>query len=493
MLHVLRTPISAIGCPPALKVLLMSAVYPVILSGGVGTRLWPLSRSLYPKQLLALAGEMTLIQDTALRARGRDFAAPLIVCNQEHRFLIAEQMRQAGVAPLAILLEPVGRNTAPAAAAAALMVAEKDPDGIVLLLPADHVVTDTVAFVDAVAMAGRAAKDGYLVTFGIAAARPETGYGYVQRGKPLDDTKRAFAVARFVEKPDSATAKAYIGSGDYYWNSGMFAFRAKSYIAELERLAPEILAHCRAALAEGRKDLDFFRLADKPFAACKSISIDYAVMEHTDKAAIVPVEMGWSDIGAWDSLWAISGKDASGNVTRGDVLTEGVRGSYLRSEGPMIAAVGVEDLVVVATKDAVLVSHKDKAQDVKKIVDQLGSAGRDLHMTHTKVFRPWGAYESLDNGSNFQVKRITVNPGAKLSLQMHHKRAEHWIVVSGTALVTNGENVFSLKQNESTYIPLGSKHRLENTGSEPLLLIEVQSGSYLGEDDIVRFDDKYGR
>ena len=472
----------------------MPAIYPVILSGGVGTRLWPLSRSLYPKQLLALAGDRTLIQDTALRARGKDFAPPLIVCNQEHRFLIAEQMRQAGVTPLGILLEPVGRNTAPAATVAAPDDRGKDPDGTLLLLPADHAVTDRAAFADARESGwpgGR--QDDHLVTFGIEAARPETGYGYVRRGKPLSDSAHVFSVARFVEKPDIATAKGYVDSGDYYWNSGMFAFRADAFLKEMERLAPDILGHCRAALAEGRKDLDFFRLAEKPFSECRSISIDYAVMEHTGKAAIVPTQMGWSDIGAWDSLWAISGKDEAGNVTRGDVLTQDVRNTYMRSEGPMIAAVGVDDLVVVATKDAVLVSHKDKAQDVKKIVDRLNSAGRELHITHSKVFRPWGAYESLDSGSSFQVKRITVSPGAKLSLQMHHKRAEHWIVVSGTAQVTCGDKVFPLKQNESTYIPLGSKHRLENTGSEPLLLIEVQSGSYLGEDDIVRFDDKYGR
>ncbi len=468
-------------------------IYPVILSGGVGSRLWPLSRSLYPKQLLALVDDHTLIQNTVLRARGPEFAAPIIVCNQEHRFLIAEQMRSTGVSPLAILLEPMARNTAPAAAVAALTVAEKDPDGIVLLLPADHVVTNTDAFRAAVKTAAEAAKGGYLVTFGIQAARPETGYGYVQRGKPLPASNGTFAVARFVEKPDAATAKGYIESGDYYWNSGMFAFQASAFLAEMEKLAPDILAACRAAVSEGRKDLDFYRLAEKPFAQSKSISIDYAVMEHTAKAAVVPVEMGWSDIGAWDSLWDIGAKDEAGNVTRGDVLTHGTRNTYLRSEGPVIAAVGLSDLVVVATKDAVLVSHKAMAQDVKKIVDQLDRNGRDLHLSHPRVYRPWGDYESLDNGSNFQVKRITVSPGAKLSLQMHHKRAEHWIVVSGTAQVTCGDKVFALKENESTYIPLGAKHRLENTGSEPLQLIEVQSGSYLGEDDIVRFDDKYGR
>ncbi|HEX3756132.1 MAG TPA: mannose-1-phosphate guanylyltransferase/mannose-6-phosphate isomerase, partial [Rhizomicrobium sp.] len=362
-----------------------------------------------------------------------------------------------------------------------------------LLLPADHAVADEAAFIAAVERARRTAQAGNLVTFGIRPARAETGYGYIRRGEPLDGSEDIFSVAEFVEKPDVATAKTYLESGDYYWNGGMFAFRVDTFLAEMERLAPDILRSCQAALAQGRKDLDFFRLAEEPFCACRSISIDYAVMEHTAKAAVVPVEMGWSDIGAWDSLWEIGSKDGAGNVARGDVLTEDVRNTYLHSEGPMVAAVGVDDLVVVATKDAVLISHKQKAQNVKKIVELLDRGGRELHITHRKVFRPWGAYESLDSGSNFQVKRITVNPGAKLSLQMHHKRAEHWIVVSGTAQVTCDDKVFPLKQNESTYIPLGSKHRLENIGSEPLELIEVQSGTYLGEDDIVRFEDSYGR
>jgi mannose-1-phosphate guanylyltransferase/mannose-6-phosphate isomerase len=343
-----------------------------------------LSRSQFPKQLLALAGERTLIQDTALRASGGNFAAPLIVCNQEHRFLIAEQMRVAGITPLAILLEPAGRNTAPAAAVAALTIAEKDPDGILMLLPADHVVTNRAAFAEATARAVRAAQDGHLVTFGIEPARPETGYGYVRRGSSLYDAEPVFTVARFVEKPDLATAKSYIESGDYYWNSGMFAFRASAFLAEMEKLTPDIIVACRTALAQGRKEGDFTYLAPQPFAQCQSISIDYAVMEHTDKAAIVPVEMGWSDIGAWDALWDIGAKDDAGNVTRGDVLCHGVRNTYLRSDGPLVAVVGVEDLVVVATRDAVLVSRKDKAQDVKKIVDQLASAGRDEHIVPAK-------------------------------------------------------------------------------------------------------------
>lgn len=471
----------------------MPLIHPIILSGGTGSRLWPLSRSLFPKQLLALAGEHSLIQDTVLRARGADFAPALIVCNTEHRFLIAEQMRQAGIAPQGIVLEPVGRNTAPAAAIAALIVADKNPEALMLLMPADHIVRNRTAFLRAVDRAAAAARQDHLVTFGIAPDSPETGYGYIRRGAALEGLTDGFAVARFVEKPDPATAASYVASGDYSWNSGMFLFKASVFLAELERLEPEMLAHCREALAKGGKDMDFFRLDSTAFARAKAISIDYAVMERTGKAAVVPVEMGWNDIGSWEALWATAQRDTSGNATKGDVLHHGTRNSYLRSEGPLVAAVGIEDVVVVATQDAVLVSHKSACQDVKRIVEQLERSGRELHTTHRKVYRPWGSYEGIDNGDNFQVKHITVNPGAKLSLQMHHKRAEHWIVVSGIAQVTCGERVFSLKANESTYIPLGFKHRLENTGSEPLHLIEVQSGSYLGEDDIVRFEDTYGR
>ena len=471
----------------------MSKIYPIILSGGVGSRLWPLSRSLFPKQLLALAGDRSLIQETALRVARASFAKPLIVCNVEHRFLIAEQMRTVGVAPEAILLEPSGRNTAPAAAVAALAVAEKKTDAILLLMPADHVVRDQLAFAHAIDSAIVAAERGYLVAFGIKPRGPETGYGYVQHGAPLYEHAQTFAVSRFVEKPDAATAARYVEAGDYYWNSGLFAFRADVFLAELERLEPDMLAHCRRALREGKNDFDFLRLAPVPFEACKSISVDYAVMEHTDKAAIVPVKMGWSDIGSWEALWEASSKDDSGNALHGDVQHHGARNSYLRSEGPLVAAVGVEDLVVVATNDAVLVSRKNTSQDVKKIVEQLEHAGRELHVTHRKVYRPWGTYEGIDSGDRFQVKRITVNPGAKLSLQMHHKRAEHWIVVSGAARVTCDDKIFTLNENQSTFIPLGAKHRLENIGMEPLHLIEVQSGAYLGEDDIVRFEDSYGR
>ncbi|HEX4636224.1 MAG TPA: mannose-1-phosphate guanylyltransferase/mannose-6-phosphate isomerase, partial [Rhizomicrobium sp.] len=389
----------------------MSNIYPVILSGGTGSRLWPLSRSLFPKQLLALAGDRSLIQDTVLRTQGPGFAAPLIVCNTEHRFLIAEQMREAGIAPQAIVLEPMGRNTAPAAATAALMVAAVDPGALILLMPADHIVRNRTAFLNAVDCAAQAARDGRLVTFGITPNAPETGYGYIRRGTALAGLGNCHAVARFVEKPDASTAAGYVASGDYDWNSGMFLFQAGAFLDEMERLEPELLSHCREAFAKGRKDLDFFRLDAEAFAKAKAISIDYAVMERTDKAAVVPVEMGWSDIGSWEALWTAASRDDLGNATKGDVLHHGSRNSYLRSEGPLVAAVGLEDMVVVATPDAVLVSHKSASQDVKRIVEQLERSGRELHTTHRKVFRPWGYYEGIDSGQNFQVKHITVNPG----------------------------------------------------------------------------------
>jgi len=470
-----------------------SLIHPVILSGGVGSRLWPLSRSLYPKQLLPLAGERTMIQETALRVSGAQFGRPIIICNQEHRFLIAEQMREAKITPDAIVLEPFGRNTAPAAAIAALMLAERDPASLLMLLPADHVVMLQDAFEAAAATAANAARDGALVLFGIEARTPETGFGYIARGEALAGTDHCFRVETFCEKPDLATAESYVASGRHYWNSGMFLFRADAYLRELERLEPAMLAACRAALAESRRDLDFIRLDDTAFARSPSRSIDYAVMEHTTHAAVVPVDLGWSDVGSWLSLWEIGEKDASGNVSRGDVIAHQTKNSYLRSEGPLIAAVGVEDIAIVATVDAILVTTRGASQDVKHIVEELQRQGRELHLNHRRVYRPWGSYDSIDSGPGFQVKRIVVNPGAKLSLQKHAKRAEHWIVVTGTATVTCDEKVFPLHANESTFIPLGSKHRLENPGTEPLHLIEVQSGSYLGEDDIVRFEDSYGR
>ena len=471
----------------------MSTITPVILSGGSGTRLWPLSRKAMPKQLLALVGARTLIQDTVMRAQGEGFGAPLVISNQEHRFLIVEQLRAAGVADARIILEPVGRNTAPAAAVAALTVMEGDPDGLVLLMPSDHVVLDQAAFHRAVAIASKAAEAGALVTFGIKPSAPERGYGYIKGGAALTGAPGAFSIERFVEKPDLATAQSYLAVGDYFWNRGMFLSRASVFLKELERLQPRILSACRDSLEHAHRDLDFIRLGEPAFVACPSDSIDYAVMEHAASAAVVPVEMGWNDVGSWQSLWEIATRSEDGNVTQGDVVIERTRNSYIRSEGPMVAAVGVEDLVVVATKDAVLISQRAGAQDVKKIVEKLDRDGRGHHVHHPLVHRPWGTYESIDSGVNFQVKHIMVQPGAKLSLQMHHHRAEHWIVVEGTALVTCDERQFLLKANESTFIPLGAKHRLENPGHVPLRLIEVQSGAYLGEDDIVRFEDTYGR
>jgi mannose-1-phosphate guanylyltransferase/mannose-6-phosphate isomerase len=470
-----------------------ASIVPVILSGGMGSRLWPLSRKALPKQLLPLAGPNTMIQDTVARVRGEGFRAPIVICGQEHRFLIAEQLRAAGVADACIILEPAGRNTAPAAAIAALKIMEDDPEGLLLLMPSDHVVGKIDAFHAAVGVAAKAARAGALVTFGIRPSAPETGYGYIKSAKALDGAPGAFGVERFVEKPDRATAETYLASGDYYWNSGMFLFSARAFLKEMEWLEPAMLGFCRDALLHAHRDMDFIRLGEVAFLACPSQSIDYAIMEHASNAAVVPVEMGWNDVGSWQSLWDIAPRSAEGNAILGEVVTEKSRNSYIRSEGPLVAAVGVENLIVVATKDAVLVSHRDAAQDVKKIVEQLEAAGRDQHIHHAVIHRPWGSYESVDSGARFQVKRIIVKPGAKLSLQMHHHRAEHWVVVSGTALVTCDDKQFPLQENESTYIPLGARHRLENPGKVPLHLIEVQSGAYLGEDDIVRFEDTYGR
>jgi mannose-1-phosphate guanylyltransferase/mannose-6-phosphate isomerase len=468
-------------------------IVPVILSGGSGSRLWPLSRKAMPKQLLALVGDNTMIQETVARTHGNDFAAPIVIAGQEHRFMIAEQLRAAGIADARIILEPAGRNTAPAAAVAALKVLEDDPDGLILLMPSDHVVGNVTAFHAAVQVAAAAARTSALVTFGIHPAAPETGYGYIKGAAPLEGVPGAFAVERFVEKPDRATAQSYLESGGYYWNSGIFLFSARTFIKYMDQLEPAMLAFCRDAITHAHRDMDFIRLGEVAFLACPSQSIDYAIMEHVPHAAVVPVDMGWSDVGSWQSLWDISARNQDGNTILGDVVTEGASNSYIRSEGPLVAAVGIENLVIVATKDAVLVSQRDATQDVKKIVAQLASQSRDHHMHHAVVHRPWGSYESVDTGDRFQVKRIVVKPGAKLSLQMHHHRAEHWIVVSGAALVTCDDNQFLLQENESTFIPQGSRHRLENPGKVPLHLIEVQSGAYLGEDDIVRFEDTYGR
>lgn len=465
---------------------------PVILSGGAGTRLWPLSRELYPKQLLRLVAERTMLQETVARTEGLPgLAPPIVVCNENHRFMVAEQLRELGTAPQAIVLEPQGRNTAPAAAIAALLVSGgADADPVLLVLPADHVITDVPAFQAAVAVGRVAAESGSLVTFGVVPDRAETGYGYIRRGAGPGP---AFSVAKFVEKPDSATARGYVESGEYYWNSGMFMFRASAYLAELGRYAPAMLAACRAALAAAGRDLDFLRLPAQEFASCPSDSIDYAVMEKTDRAVVVPLAAGWSDVGSWAALADALPRDAEGNVTAGDVLTEDSSGCYLHSTSRLVAAVGLRDHVVVETKDAVLVAPRDRVQDVKELVAELKARGRYETSLHREVYRPWGSYDSIDSGDRFQVKRLIVNPGATLSLQLHHHRAEHWVVVTGTAKVTRGDEVFTLSENESTYIPIGARHRIENPGKIPLHIIEVQSGTYLGEDDIVRFEDRYGR
>ena len=465
---------------------------PVILSGGAGTRLWPLSRELYPKQLLRLVAERTMLQETVARTEGLPgLAPPIVVCNENHRFMVAEQLRELGTAPQAIVLEPQGRNTAPAAAIAALLVSGgADADPVLLVLPADHVITDVPAFQAAVAVGRVAAESGSLVTFGVVPDRAETGYGYIRRGAGPGP---AFSVAKFVEKPDSATARGYVESGEYYWNSGMFMFRASAYLAELGRYAPAMLAACRAALAAAGRDLDFLRLPAQEFASCPSDSIDYAVMERTNRAVVVPLAAGWSDVGSWAALADALPRDAEGNVTAGDVLTEDSSGCYLHSTSRLVAAVGLRDHVVVETKDAVLVAPRDRVQDVKELVAELKARGRYETSLHREVYRPWGSYDSIDSGDRFQVKRLIVNPGATLSLQLHHHRAEHWVVVTGTAKVTRGDEVFTLSENESTYIPIGARHRIENPGKIPLHIIEVQSGTYLGEDDIVRFEDRYGR
>lgn len=464
---------------------------PVILSGGAGTRLWPVSRELYPKQLLPLVGDRTMLQATLQRLDGTTVGEPIVVCNESHRFMVAEQLRQIDITPRAIVLEPFGRNTAPAIALAALQALEGgDADPTLLVLPADHVIRNVKAFHAAMAVASAAADAGHLVTFGVVPHVPETGYGYIRRGDALAGAHR---IEAFVEKPDVARAEEFLRAGTYLWNSGMFVFKAKRFLEELERHAPDIAKQCRAALANAKKDLDFTRLDTEAFEACRSDSIDYAVMEKTKDAVVVPLDAGWSDVGSWSALYDANEADAQGNVRMGDVLVEDSSGNYLYAESRLVASVGLRDHVVVETKDAVLVAPKDRVQDVKKLVDQLKKSGRHEHSLHREVFRPWGSYDSVDAGDRYQVKRLTVKPGAVLSLQLHHHRAEHWIVVSGTARITRGEETFLLEENQSTYIPVGTKHRIENPGRIPLHIIEVQSGGYLGEDDIVRFEDRYGR
>ncbi len=472
-------------------------IIPVILSGGSGTRLWPLSRAMYPKQLLPLAGKGTMLQETVSRLASMiDIGPVFCVCNEEHRFLVAEQLRQVTDSVGGIILEPVGRNTAPAVAVAAMQVRRQFPDAVMLVLPADHVIRDVDAFVGAVAVGTAAAEQGALVTFGVVPDAPETGYGYIRAadaGTGSDLPDGVMPVAEFVEKPDRETAEGYVASGNYFWNSGMFLFRADRYLEELEIHAPAIFEASGAALERAATDLDFLRLERGSFEACPSDSIDYAVMERTSNAAVVPLDAGWNDVGAWSALWGVESRDDDGNVRKGDVLVQDVTGSYIHSTSRLVAAVGLDDCIVVETSDAVLVASKDRVQDVKAIVQELKERGRPEALTHQRVYRPWGSYETIDMADRYQVKRIVVNPGATLSLQMHFHRAEHWVVVKGTALIRNGEKEITLSEDQSTYISLGTLHRLENPGKIPLELIEVQTGSYLGEDDIVRYDDKYGR
>jgi len=469
-------------------------IIPVILSGGSGTRLWPLSRALYPKQLLSLVGERTMLQDTALRLASADDVGPIYcVCNESHRFLVAEQLHEIKADIGEIILEPVGRNTAPAAAVAAMLVMRKHPGALILLLPADHVILDAQAFADAVSKGKEAAEGGALVTFGIVPASPETGYGYIQASVTGEEQEQVYPVLEFVEKPDQQTAERYLASGDYFWNSGIFLFKAESYLQELEMNAPAITAACREALGKAVKDLDFVRLDSEAFQVSPSDSVDYAVMEKTDRAVLVPLEAGWNDVGAWSALWDVHERDEAGNVKKGDVLLHDVRNSYIHATSRLVTAVGLDDHIIVETSDAVLVATKDRVQDVKLLVEQLNRKERDEAVMHRRVYRPWGSYETVDYADRFKVKRITVNPGAALSLQKHNHRAEHWVVVKGTALVTVEEQQITLHEDQSTYIPVGSFHRLENPGDLPLDLIEVQTGSYLGEDDIVRVEDRYGR
>ncbi|NUU67363.1 mannose-1-phosphate guanyltransferase [Enterobacteriaceae bacterium BIT-l23] len=474
-----------------------SQLYPVIMAGGSGSRLWPLSRVLYPKQFLCLKGELTMLQATINRLNGVACESPVVICNEQHRFIVAEQLRQLNKLTENIILEPAGRNTAPAIALAALAARRSSPDQdpLMLVLAADHMIDNEAAFRNAVVEAMPFAESGKLVTFGIVPNQPETGYGYIRRGEVCDREADALAfdVAQFVEKPDLATAEGYVSCGEYYWNSGMFLFRAGRYLEELAKYRPDIMQACEQAMAGCDPDLDFVRVDEKAFLACPDESIDYAVMEKTADAVVVPMDAGWSDVGSWSSLWEISQRSEEGNVHHGDVISHGSENSYVYAESGLVTTVGVKDLVVVQTRDAVLIADRHQVQDVKKVVERIKADGRHEHHIHREVYRPWGKYDSIDAGQRYQVKRITVKPGEGLSLQMHHHRAEHWIVVAGTAQVTIDDKVSLLGENESIYIPLGATHCLENPGKIPLELIEVRSGAYLEEDDIVRFQDRYGR
>ena len=466
-------------------------IIPIIMAGGSGTRLWPLSRSLYPKQFLSLINENSLLQETLKRLDGLNCLPPVIVSNNEHRFIVAEQLRQFGVADFQIILEPVGRNTAPAVALAALKSLELHGDHHMLVLAADHAIQDIEAFHAAVLAAEQESVDNKLVTFGIVPTKPETGYGYIKKGEQVKNS--VFKVNSFVEKPDLETAKNYLEQKCYLWNSGMFMFKASVYLDELKKFRPDILAACKESLSSASTDLDFIRLNSDVFAECPDESIDYAVMEKTQDCVVIPLDADWSDIGSWTSLWEISEKDEHENVSHGDVINYNSRNNYIYSEGSLISTVGVNNLIIVQTKDALLVAQQDNVQDIKKIVEILKKQKRSEHISHREVYRPWGRYDSVERGDRYQVKRITVKPGECLSTQMHHHRAEHWVVVAGTAKVTCGERTFFVTENESTFIPIGTVHTLENPGKIPLEVIEIQSGVYLGDDDIVRLSDKYGR
>jgi len=469
-------------------------IYPVILSGGAGSRLWPLSRSKFPKQFLPLLGKKSLFTQTLERvAPAYGFGAPLVVANEHHRFMINEQAAKASIELSGVLLEPVGRNTAPAVAIAALRAAEVDADALLLFLPSDHVILDAPGFHKAVSAAACAAKKGYLVCFGMEPSRPETGYGYIAEGDVIDGAMGAHVIAAFKEKPDEAKALSYLKEGGYHWNSGMFMFAASTILAEFEKYQADMLAACRAALASATSDMNFLRMGDAEFAAIPAESIDYAIMEKTDRAAVLPAEFGWSDVGSFSALADVQDADSNGNVCAGDILTTDTKNCFIHGDGHLVTTVGVENLIIVATDDAVMVANKDQDQDVKKIVDMLKTQKRAEADFHSTVYRPWGNYRTLNIGDRFQVKEIEVYPGKRLSLQMHHHRAEHWIVVEGSAVVTRDEETMLLSENESVYLPLGATHRLENPGKIPLRLIEVQSGSYLGEDDIVRFEDDFNR